>query len=128
MYSNICNCNFQVDTDSIGYTSSKTSIRGKETVRPMSRKDIFYSGSVLNLPEYRSQKSLASYRQSILSLPKSMMKDNDKDDDEEIDGLFDINYIVIIRLEHGLSVNCNVLLQKVAVRFYQNLSTLCCLQ
>ncbi|XP_025207617.1 uncharacterized protein LOC112603314 isoform X2 [Melanaphis sacchari] len=74
-----------VDTDSIGYTSSKTSIRGKETVRPMSRKDIFYSGSVLNLPEYRSQKSLASYRQSILSLPKSMMKDNDKDDDEEID-------------------------------------------
>ncbi|VVC31577.1 Hypothetical protein CINCED_3A004850 [Cinara cedri] len=73
-----------VDSDSIGYTSSKTSIRGKETVRPMSRKDIFYSGSVLNLPEYRSQKSLASYRQSILSLPKSMMKDNDKDDDEEI--------------------------------------------
>jgi hypothetical protein len=53
----------------------------------MSRKDIFYSGSVLNLPEYRSQKSLASYRQSILSLPKSMMKD--KDDDEEMDdGLF----------------------------------------
>ncbi|XP_050428062.1 monocarboxylate transporter 1 isoform X3 [Adelges cooleyi] len=76
-----------VDTDSIGYTSSKTSIGGhrRETVRPMSRKDIFYSGSVLNLPEYRSQKSLASYRQSILSLPKSMMKDNDKDDDEEID-------------------------------------------
>lgn len=77
-----------MDTDSIGYTSSKTSIRGKETVRPMSRKDIFYSGSVLNLPEYRSQKSLASYRQSILSLPKSMMKD--KDDDEEMDdGLYD---------------------------------------
>lgn len=52
----------------------------------MSRKDIFYSGSVLNLPEYRSQKSLSSYRQSILSLPKSMMKDKEMDDDEEIDG------------------------------------------
>lgn len=85
-----------MDTDSIGYTSSKTSIRGKETVRPMSRKDIFYSGSVLNLPEYRSQKSLASYRQSILSLPKSMMKDVDKDDDEEIDGMLDINYLLCI--------------------------------
>lgn len=81
-----------MDTDSIGYTSSKTSIRGKEIVRPMSRKDIFYSGSVLNLPEYRSQKSLASYRQSILSLPKSMMKDTDKDDDEEIDGMPIISY------------------------------------
>jgi hypothetical protein len=45
------------------------------------------------LPEYRSQKSLASYRQSILSLPKSMMKDNDKDDDDEIDGMFDMNYL-----------------------------------
>lgn len=81
-----------MDTDSIGFTSSKTSIRGKEIVRPMSRKDIFYSGSVLNLPEYRSQKSLASYRQSILSLPKSMMKvdkdDDDDDDDVEIDGPF----------------------------------------
>ncbi|XP_050534916.1 monocarboxylate transporter 1 isoform X2 [Daktulosphaira vitifoliae] len=75
-----------VDTDSIGYTSSKTSIGGnkREIVRPMSRKDIFYSGSVLNLPEYRSQKSLASYRQSILSLPKSMMKVNEKGE-EEID-------------------------------------------
>lgn len=87
-----------MDTDSIGYTSSKTSIRGKEIVRPMSRKDIFYSGSVLNLPEYRSQKSLASYRQSILSLPKSMMKvDNDDDDEDvEIDGPSAI-MIVIVR-------------------------------
>lgn len=90
---------FQVDTDSIGYTSSKTSIRGKETVRPMSRKDIFYSGSVLNLPEYRSQKSLASYRQSILSIPKSMMKVNDKDDNDDdediIDGLYELLYLII---------------------------------
>jgi len=40
-------------------------------VRPMSRKDIFYSGSVTNLPEYhQSQKSLTNYRQSIMSLPK----------------------------------------------------------
>lgn len=44
-------------------------------VRPLSRKDIFYSGSVMNLPEYQSQKSLANYRQSVISLPKSMRGD-----------------------------------------------------
>jgi len=49
-------------------------------VRPLSRKDIFYSGSVMNLPEYQSQKSLANYRQSVISIPKSVrgdMKDVD---------------------------------------------------
>ncbi|KAL7733857.1 hypothetical protein ACLKA6_011572 [Drosophila palustris] len=39
-------------------------------VRPMSRKDIFYSGSVTNLPQYQSQKSLTNYRNSVLSLTK----------------------------------------------------------
>jgi hypothetical protein len=42
----------------------------KELIRPMSRKDIFYSGSVVNLPEYQSQRSLAGYRQSVISLPR----------------------------------------------------------
>lgn len=40
-------------------------------VRPMSRKDIFYSGSVVNLPEYQSQKSLTNYRNSVMSLAHS---------------------------------------------------------
>lgn len=40
-------------------------------IRPMSRKDIFYSGSIVHLPEYQSQKSIASYRQSVLNLPKA---------------------------------------------------------
>lgn len=44
-------------------------------VRPLSRKDIFYSGSVLNLAECQSQKSLATYRQSVISLPKSVRGD-----------------------------------------------------
>ena len=39
-------------------------------VRPLSRKDIFYSGSVTNLKEYQSQKSLTEYRNSVLSLPR----------------------------------------------------------
>ncbi|XP_026274711.1 uncharacterized protein LOC113203957 isoform X4 [Frankliniella occidentalis] len=62
-----------VDTESVCYTGSKLSIPGgarmrRELIRPMSRKDIFYTGSVCNLPEYQSQKSLAGYRQSVLSL------------------------------------------------------------
>lgn len=40
--------------------------------RPLARKDVFYSGSVTNLPEYQSQKSLGSYRQSIVSIPKAV--------------------------------------------------------
>ena len=52
-------------------------------VRPLSRKDIFYSGSVLNLPEYQSQKSLANYRQSVISLPKSVRGVDAKDGDIE---------------------------------------------
>lgn len=39
-------------------------------VRPLSRKDIFYSGSVTNLREYQSQKSLTNYRNSVVSLTK----------------------------------------------------------
>ena len=52
-------------------------------VRPLSRKDIFYSGSVFNLPEYQSQKSLANYRQSVISIPKSMRGVDAKDGDME---------------------------------------------
>ncbi|CAH2046945.1 unnamed protein product, partial [Iphiclides podalirius] len=58
-----------------GVYNSKLSVAaGREParmVRPMSRKDIFYSGSVLNLPQYQSQKSLQGYRNSVLSLPLS---------------------------------------------------------
>ncbi|XP_063362459.1 monocarboxylate transporter 3 isoform X5 [Cydia amplana] len=62
------------DTESVMY-NSKLSVAGprepSRMVRPMSRKDIFYSGSVLNLPQYQSQKSLQAYRNSVLSLPQS---------------------------------------------------------
>lgn len=39
-------------------------------VRPMSRKDIFYSGSVTNLREFQSQKTLEGYRNSVVSLTR----------------------------------------------------------
>ncbi|XP_045498864.1 monocarboxylate transporter 4 isoform X1 [Colias croceus] len=62
------------DTESGVYNSKLSVAAPKEPsrmVRPMSRKDIFYSGSVLNLPQYQSQKSLQGYRNSVLSLPQS---------------------------------------------------------
>ncbi|XP_069357920.1 monocarboxylate transporter 14 isoform X6 [Maniola hyperantus] len=58
-----------------GVYNSKLSVasprENSRMVRPMSRKDIFYSGSVINLPQYQSQKSLQGYRNSVLSLPQS---------------------------------------------------------
>ncbi|XP_006614015.1 monocarboxylate transporter 3 isoform X1 [Apis dorsata] len=65
------------DGESITFTTSKTSIPKEkpQIIRPLSRKDIFYSGSVVNLPEYQSQKSLANYRQSVISLSKSVRGD-----------------------------------------------------
>lgn len=53
--------------------NSKVSLAPRESgkmVRPLSRKDIFYSGSVTNLREYQSQKSLTNYRNSVISLTK----------------------------------------------------------
>lgn len=63
-------------------------------VRPLSRKDIFYSGSVVNLPEYQSQKSLANYRQSVISIPKSVRGDM-KDIDIEKEQRMYIHYFRI---------------------------------
>lgn len=51
---------------------SSLSASKKDLARPLARKDVFYSGSVTNLPEYQSQKSLGSYRQSIVSIPKAV--------------------------------------------------------
>lgn len=53
--------------------TSKVSLSQREPgkmVRPLSRKDIFYSRSITNLQEYQSQKSLTHYRNSTLSLTK----------------------------------------------------------
>ena len=79
-------CNLQMaDNESICFTTSKSSIprERRELVRPLARKDIFYSGSVMNLPEFKSQKSLASYRQSVISLPKYAQERGDVVDFEK---------------------------------------------
>lgn len=71
---------FQGDNESVTFTTSKVSLAKErpQMVRPLSRKDIFYSGSVVNLPQYQSQKSLQNYRQSIVSLPRQGEGDIEK--------------------------------------------------
>nr|CAD7432758.1 unnamed protein product [Timema monikensis] len=62
----------ELGSESIMFSTSKSSIPlvKQDIVKPMQRKDIFYSRSVVNLPEFKSQKSLSSYRQSVVSLPR----------------------------------------------------------
>ncbi|XP_067131694.1 monocarboxylate transporter 12-B-like isoform X2 [Centruroides vittatus] len=43
----------------------------KDYTRPLYRKDIFYSGSIVHLPEYiHSQKDIRSYVASVISIPR----------------------------------------------------------
>ncbi|XP_059482232.1 monocarboxylate transporter 2 isoform X2 [Neocloeon triangulifer] len=59
------------DIESLALSKTSLAKTSQIMLRPLSRKDIFYSGSVANLPEFRlSQKSLTMYRQSVISLPK----------------------------------------------------------
>ncbi|ODM93665.1 Monocarboxylate transporter 7 [Orchesella cincta] len=60
-------------SDGLIFSSSKkeTTTEPRHIIRPMSRKDIFYSGSIVNLPEYKSQMSINSYRQSVLNIPRA---------------------------------------------------------
>ncbi|KAF4524595.1 hypothetical protein B566_EDAN008550 [Ephemera danica] len=58
------------DVESLALSKSSLA-KNSQMLRPLSRKDIFYSGSVANLPEFRlSQRSLTTYRQSVVSLPR----------------------------------------------------------
>ncbi|ESP01999.1 hypothetical protein LOTGIDRAFT_92970, partial [Lottia gigantea] len=50
--------------------NSKNLLAPKEDYkRPLYRKDIFYSGSVLNIPQFKSQPDMRSYIQSITTIP-----------------------------------------------------------
>lgn len=82
------NVTFLFNQDSESMYTSRVSLTPRETgkmVRPMSRKDIFYSGSVTNLREYQSQKSLTNYRNSVISLTKY-----EKDARDARDGISEI--------------------------------------
>ena len=49
--------------------ASTRSITSRDYARPMYKKDIFYSGSVLNITEFKSQPDMHSYITSITSIP-----------------------------------------------------------
>ena len=67
---------------SIGSGSRSSLPRPGEMLRPMSRRDIFYSGSIAHLAQYQSQRSLASYRASVLSLPRDGYQEEQHDPSE----------------------------------------------
>ncbi|CAB4055969.1 unnamed protein product [Lepeophtheirus salmonis] len=53
------------------YLQPGSSAGNRPQVRPLYRKDIFYSGSVLNLPDNQNQNiPTEDYRQSVLSIPR----------------------------------------------------------
>lgn len=49
--------------------ASMRSVSSKDYSRPMYKKDIFYSGSIVNINEFRSQPDMHSYITSITSIP-----------------------------------------------------------
>ncbi|KAL4228580.1 hypothetical protein ACF0H5_011630 [Mactra antiquata] len=49
--------------------ASTRSISSRDYSRPMYKKDIFYSGSIVNINEFRSQPDMNSYITSIVSIP-----------------------------------------------------------
>lgn len=61
--------------DCIALVASRTSgklprgIHREDFARPLYRNDIFYSGSVLHIPEFRSQPNVNSYVKSITTIP-----------------------------------------------------------
>uniref|UniRef100_A0A915PIC1 Major facilitator superfamily (MFS) profile domain-containing protein n=1 Tax=Setaria digitata TaxID=48799 RepID=A0A915PIC1_9BILA len=54
--------------------SVASSVNPKEFNKPLNRRDIFYSGSIRNLPEFKSEGSnYQSYRESQISIPTSVV-------------------------------------------------------
>ena len=49
--------------------ASRENIRQREALRPMNRADIFYSGSVTNIPEYTASGNMQNYVHSFVSIP-----------------------------------------------------------
>ncbi|XP_062588832.1 monocarboxylate transporter 12-like [Saccostrea cucullata] len=64
----------RITTNSLAASTSKHSINQQHS-GPMYRKDIFYSGSLVNIPQYRSNPDL--YVTSITSLPDVIPDDHD---------------------------------------------------
>lgn len=61
---------FMRDNKLLGVSSARDmSIHKEDYARPLYRKDIFYSGSILNIPQFKSQPDMRSYIASITTIP-----------------------------------------------------------
>ncbi|XP_063608222.1 uncharacterized protein LOC134782611 [Penaeus indicus] len=67
-YGRVNSNNSFVDPEMAGALRQRRSSSKSMMLRPMSRHDIFYSGSIANLREFKSQESMLSYRESALNL------------------------------------------------------------
>lgn len=74
--------------------TSKLSLASRKSnvIQPLARKDVFYSGSIMNLKQYQSQKSLASYRHSITNMHNIRSK---KDENPYVELLKDPVFMLI---------------------------------
>ncbi|XP_045593400.1 monocarboxylate transporter 14 isoform X2 [Procambarus clarkii] len=66
-YGRVNSNNSFIDPEVAGLRQRRASSKSM-MLRPMSRQDIFYSGSIANLREFKSQASMLSYRESALNL------------------------------------------------------------
>lgn len=70
-----CHNNNQLSVDykpyrRMSYPRSRSRRMTAPEMRPFYRQDILFSASLLRIPEYRSQRDIASYHQSIANLPR----------------------------------------------------------
>ena len=73
-----CNQSMSLDDLRIKQQSNKQMEKKvKDMERPMYRKDIFYSGSVQNLPEYKSNQDMQAYVKSVTSIPCDIPPEKD---------------------------------------------------
>jgi len=51
----------------------------------LTRKDIFYSGSIKNIPEFNQSQNLSQFRQSMMSIPRSTRRFTEVIEEEAIE-------------------------------------------
>ncbi|KAK2728028.1 hypothetical protein QYM36_008488 [Artemia franciscana] len=64
---------------------SRSSASLRSFTRPLTRKDIFYSGSIKNIPEFNQSQNLSQFRQSMMSIPRSTRRFTEVIEEEAIE-------------------------------------------
>ena len=64
------------DSSSVRTKPSPEEIRKREAARPMYRQDIFYTGSVQSLAEFKKDPNMSNYLASVISIPEQPIDEN----------------------------------------------------